>query len=136
MSRLIYLDNAATSFPKPKNVTNAVSDSFMMCGNPGRSGHGLSLYSARAVYNCREAICSFFNFNFPENIVFTYNTTYALNLAIKGLAENEGEIVISNLEHNSVYRPVYDLTLSGKGISFKTFDATGDDEMIIRTFEN
>ena len=136
MSRLIYLDNAATSYPKPKNVTKAVFDSFMLCGNPGRSGHELSLYSARAVYDCREAICSFFGFGFPENIVFTYNTTYALNLAIKGLSENEGEVVISNLEHNSVYRPVYDLTLSGRGITFKTFDATGDDETIIRNFES
>jgi selenocysteine lyase/cysteine desulfurase len=136
MSALIYLDNAATSFPKPKSVTKAVFDSFMMCGNPGRSGHELSLYSARAVYSCREAICSFFNFNFPENIVFTYNTTYALNLAIKGLAEETGEIVISNLEHNSVYRPVYDLGLSGKGITFKTFDATGDDDTVIKNFEN
>ena len=87
MKRLIYLDNAATSFPKPKNVLNSVNESFLMCGNPGRSSHEMSLYSMRAVHSCREAICSFFNFGFPERVVFTYNTTYALNFAIKGLME-------------------------------------------------
>ena len=136
MSRLIYLDNAATSFPKPKNVINAVNDSFFRCGNPGRSGHELSLYSMKAVYSCREAICSFFNFNHPENVIFTYNTTYALNLAIKGLAENEGEIVISNLEHNSVIRPVTELERKNNDITVKVFDALCDDETVISNFEN
>lgn len=136
MSRLIYLDNAATSYPKPKNVIRAVNDCLLKCGNPGRSGHELSLYSARAVYNCREAICSFLNFNHPENVVFTYNTTYALNMAIKGLMDDGGEIVISNLEHNSVLRPVSDLSHSGRDISFKVFDALGCDDEVITNFEN
>lgn len=136
MSRIIYLDNAATSWPKPKNVINAVKDSFIMCGNPGRSGHELSLYSAKAVYVCREAICSFFNFSNPENVIFTYNTTYALNLAIKGLMENDGEIVISNLEHNSVIRPVMELKKQNPGISVIFFDALCDDECIISNFKN
>lgn len=130
MNRLIYLDNAATSFPKPKNVVNAINSSLFHCGNPGRSGHELSLYSARAVYSCREAICSFFNFNHPENVVFTYNTTYALNMAIKGLINDGDEIVISNLEHNSVLRPIAELEKSGRGISYKIFDALGNDDVI------
>lgn len=128
---LIYLDNAATSYPKPKNVINAVSDALLKCGNPGRSGHGLSLYSAKAVYSCREAICSFLNFSHPENIVFTYNTTYALNMAIKGLCEADGEIVISNLEHNSVVRPVADT-----GRVCRIFDALGSDDEVISSFES
>lgn len=136
MSRIIYLDNAATSWPKPKNVLNAVNESILRCGNPGRSGHELSLYSMKAVYSCREAICSFFNFNHPENVVFTYNTTYALNLAIKGLMDDEGEIVISNLEHNSVIRPVTELERQNKGISVKIFDALCEDKDAISNFEN
>ena len=135
MNPLIYLDNAATSFPKPSSVIRAVNDALMMCGNPGRSGHALSMYSARAVYSCREAICSFFSFSLPENIVFTYNTTYALNLAIKGLAEDNDRIIISNLEHNSVYRPVYELSCCGRGITFDIFDALGDDDTVISNFE-
>lgn len=136
MSRIIYLDNAATSWPKPKNVISAVRDSFIMCGNPGRSGHELSLYSAKAIYSCREAICSFFNFNHPENVIFTYNTTYALNLAIKGLMDDEGEIVISNLEHNSVIRPVKELEKQNNAVSVKIFDALCDDEFVISNFES
>ncbi len=128
---LIYLDNAATSYPKPKNVISAVSDALLKCGNPGRSGHELSLYSAKTVYSCREAICSFFGFNHPENIVFTYNTTYALNMAIKGLCENDGEIIISNLEHNSVVRPVADT-----GNIYRVFDALGSDNEVISAFES
>ncbi len=135
MDRLIYLDNAATSFPKPKNVIKAVSDSLLKCGNPGRSGHSLSLYSAKAVFDCRQAICSFFNFSHPENVVFTYNTTYALNMAIKGLAKDDGEIIISNLEHNSVYRPVFNLTKKSSGISMSIFDALGDDNTVINNLE-
>ena len=135
MSRLIYLDNAATSFPKPKNVIKAVNECLVRCGNPGRSGHELSLYSAKAVYSCREAICSFLNFSLPERIVFTYNTTYALNLAIKGLMDKEGEIVISNLEHNSVLRPVSQLSRENAAITFKVFDAFGNDEDVISNFE-
>lgn len=136
MSRLIYLDNAATSFPKPKTVIKAVNDSLLRCGNPGRSGHELSLYSAKAVYNCREAISSFFNFNRPENVVFTYNTTYALNMAIKGLVDEGDEIVVSNFEHNSVLRPVFELAKEQREITFKIFDASGNDEDIILNFEN
>ncbi len=126
---IIYLDNAATSFPKPQNVTRAVADSLMMCGNPGRSGHELSLYSAKAVYSCREAICNFFSFNHPENVVFTYNTTYALNLAINGLYRG-GKIIISNLEHNSVVRPVAKICKK-----YHIFDALGDEDEVIRSFE-
>lgn len=133
--RLVYLDNAATSFPKPKNVINAVNDSLFRCGNPGRSGHELSIYSAREVYSCREVICRFFNFNHPENVVFTYNTTYALNMAIKGLCKDNCEIIVSNLEHNSVLRPVSHLALEKQNVSIKFFDALGTDDEIIENIQ-
>ena len=136
MKSIIYLDNAATSWPKPKSVINAVNESLGRCGNPGRSGHELSLYSMKAVYSCREVICSFFGFNYPENVIFTYNTTYALNLAIKGLMDDEGEIVISNLEHNSVIRPVKEWERQNNAVSVKIFDALCDDELVISNFES
>ena len=133
MNSVIYLDNAATSYPKPQNVIRAVTDSLFRCGNPGRSSHSLSLYSARAVFDCREAICSYFNFNHPENVVFTYNTTYALNMAIKGLI-TEGEIVVSNYEHNSVLRPAGQLAREREDVSLSVFDIGKDDEETVRNF--
>ena len=136
MKRIIYFDNGATSFPKPKSVINAVNDSLFKCGNPGRSSHALSLYAAEAVFNCRQAICTFFNFPYPENVVFTHNTTYALNLAIKGLCKQDSEILISNLEHNSVLRPVHALSLDKvTGITYKIFDALCDDNHIIENIK-
>lgn len=137
MKKLVYFDNAATTFPKPNGVFRAVNDSLSFCGNPGRGGHTLSLYSAKKVYACRERICSLFNFDTPENVVFTYNTTYALNMAIKGLFSGCGEIVISNLEHNSALRPVFALQRENKDVTCKTFDALlGDDEAVVKSFES
>lgn len=134
MRNLVYLDNAATSFPKPKSVVLAVSDSLNMCANPGRAGHPPSMYSLRAVFSCRELICSFFNFKHPENVVFTYNTTYALNMAINSFALKNSEIVISNLEHNSVLRPVYARTASEDMCTLKVFDASGSDDDTVKSF--
>ena len=133
MNPIIYLDNAATSYPKPPNVIRAVTDSLFRCGNPGRSSHSLSLYSARAVFDCREAICAFFNFNRPENVVFTYNTTYALNMAIKGLI-TKGEIVVSNYEHNSVLRPAGELAKERCGVSLSVFNIGKNDEETVANF--
>lgn len=137
MNDIVYLDNAATTFPKPLNVSACLCNCCDKYANPGRSSHVLSVNSAKAVYSCREIICSLFHFQHPENVVFTYNTTYALNLAIFGLCPKEGEILISNLEHNSVFRPVHALSQnSGGKISYKVFDALSDDESILSDFEN
>ena len=136
MKNLIYFDNAATSFPKPQNVVFAVSDSINKCGNPGRGGHEASMYSLSMVHSCREEICSFFNFNHPENVVFTYNTTYALNMAINSFAKKDTEILISNFEHNSVLRPVYARTLDENRCKMKIFDASQDDTTTLENFKN
>ena len=129
MTSLIYLDNAATTFPKPKNVAAVLNGCLESCGNPGRSSHSLSQNSSRLIYSCREIICSLFNYQSPENVVFTYNTTYALNMAINGLCPKEGNIIISNMEHNSVLRPVHELCKkSGGKLTYSVFDATGSDE--------
>jgi len=107
---LIYLDNAATTFPKPPSVYEAV----LRCmkeygGNPGRSGHRLSMKAAEAVYDCRAELASLFGSRHPTNVVFTTNATASLNTAIQSLLGTLGErrhILLSDIEHNSVLRPI------------------------------
>ncbi len=105
-NRIIYFDNAATTFPKPQSVLDAARDcAENFCGNAGRGSHPLALKSAEAVYSAREALASFFSAS-PENVIFTLNTTQSLNLAIKGAMPRGGHILISDMEHNSVLRPI------------------------------
>lgn len=105
---MIYLDNAATSFPKPPEVIKAVDLSMKLYGaNPGRSGHKMSVDAAFQVYKCREVLDSFFNGYGAEYVSFFPNCTYALNTAIKGIVKKGEHIIISSLEHNSVLRPVH-----------------------------
>lgn len=121
---MIYLDNAATSYPKPECVINAVEDCMRRCGgNPGRGAHPLAMAAAECVYDCREKLAEFFSAPDPSNVIMQPNTTYALNLAIKGLlpplGNNRGEsrerihIIISDIEHNSVLRPIERLRRDG-----------------------
>ena len=118
----IYLDNAATTFPKPRAVTDEVLRCVKhYCGNPGRSSHPLALAASNKVYECREQICKLFSTDAPENIVFTQNATYALNMAIKGLLHRGDHVLISDMEHNAVYRPVFRLADSGH-ITYDIFD--------------
>lgn len=106
---MIYLDNAATSFPKPQKVYKEVARCIEeYCGNPGRSGHYMSQKAAQTVYGCRNALAKLFSLDEVENVVFTLNTTYALNMIIKGLLTPKDHVIISNIEHNSVYRPIVD----------------------------
>lgn len=115
---MIYFDNAATSFPKPECVLEAVCRSFTeFGGNPGRSSHKLSMDSALAIYSARMSAADFFGAK-PENVVFTYNATYALNTAIKASYIYGTHILISDSEHNSVLRPVVAIT----GDSFATYN--------------
>jgi cysteine desulfurase family protein len=132
---MIYFDNAATTFPKPASVLKEM----LRCmreygGNPGRSGHRLSLAAAEAVFNVREALADFFGIKKPENIIFTSNCTAALNLAISGVAKRGDHFLISDLEHNSVFRTVANLCRE-RGMSFDTFHALADDEMILSEIE-
>ncbi len=138
-NNIIYFDNAATGYPKPYRVKKAVYHAFdEYGGNPGRSGHILSTEASKAVYGCREEVCELLNFNYPERVVFTLNATHALNIAIKGLAEKGSHIIISNLEHNSVYRPVYSLCSKAENeMTFSIFDATGkSDDSVLSKFES
>lgn len=104
---MIYLDNAATTFPKPEAVYDAVMDCMKnYCANPGISGHKLAMKSAREIYDARENIAKLFNIDNPMNIVFTNNATDSLNLAIKGIVNSGDHIITTSMEHNSVIRPI------------------------------
>ena len=121
---MIYLDNAATTFPKPECVFRDLSFCLKYsCGNPGRSSHKLSLKASEEVYETRESVADFFNFPYPEHVVFTYNATYALNIAIKSFIREKCHIITSDYEHNSVIRPLE--TLKRRiGIEYSTIDTS------------
>lgn len=112
---MIYLDNAATTFPKPHTVYNEVYRCMTRyCGNPGRGAHKLSLLCAKKIFECRSEISDFVGAPSPENVFFCQNTTMAINSAIKGILHNGDHVLISDLEHNSVFRPVFRLAQEGK----------------------
>lgn len=122
MSDVIYFDNAATTFPKPESVIMSTVDCMAnYCGNPGRGSHPLALRSAERVFEAREAVSELFGAS-PENVIFTLNTTYALNMAIKGVMSGGGHMLISSMEHNSVLRPVARLARDDK-IRYDIFKA-------------
>ncbi len=122
-ARLIYLDNAATSYPKPPAVVERVATSMTeRGGNPGRGSHALALAAAEEIYACRALAADFFGISaHPECVIFTLNTTHALNLAIKGMLGEGDHAICSDMEHNSVLRPLYRLQTDGR-ITFDVFD--------------
>lgn len=114
VSEVIYMDNAATSWPKPPQVIEAMADFLERAGgNPGRSGHRLSIEAGRVVYDTREAVAELFNVADPMRVIFTPNATYALNIAIRGLLRPGDSVVTSSIEHNSVMRPLRALEREG-----------------------
>ena len=134
---MLYFDNAATSFPKPLAVKKAVENSFFCFGaNPGRSGHRMGMETAKAVFECREKAADFFGLPETENLVFTKNCTEALNIVIMSIASGGGHFIISDLEHNSVLRPLFELENRGT-ICFsvaETFEC--EPEKTVRSYEN
>ncbi len=105
---MIYFDNAATSFPKPRCVIREVNQCITKYGgNPGRSSHKMSLAAADKIFETREIISAFIGNKKSENVIFTPNATFALNLVIKGLIDKKSHCIISDTEHNSVLRPLY-----------------------------
>ncbi len=123
---MIYLDIAATSYPKPESVKKEIVRCLdIFGGNPGRSSHRLAMLSSEKVYECRSKLRDFFNAQSPEDVVFTYNATYALNMAIKTEYREKSHILISDMEHNSVYRPIYNLQKEEK-CEFDVFSTDGD----------
>lgn len=104
---MIYLDNAATSYPKPEKVYAEMDRCLReYCANPGRGGHSMSIASGRAVLEARERISTFFNISDPLQLCFTKNATESLNIAIKGILKKGDHVITSCMEHNSVMRPL------------------------------
>ena len=106
---MIYLDNAATTLKKPDCVVAAVTNALCNMGNSSRGTHDSSLKSARAVFSARLSLAKLFNAPGPEQVVFTQNSTEALNIAISGLFIKGDHVITTDLEHNSVLRPLYRL---------------------------
>lgn len=111
---MIYLDNAATSWPKPPGVAEAIAAALTDAGgNPGRAGHRLSLASGRIMYDVREALADFFGAPDPLRVIFTQNATHALNQALHGLLRPGARVVCTSMEHNGVMRPLRHLQRMG-----------------------
>lgn len=133
---MIYLDNAATTYPKPQNVSLAINNAIKKFGaNPGRSGHKMSIASAIELYECRKDISTFFNASGPECVIFTLNCTHAINIVIKGLLKPGDHVVISCLEHNAITRPLK--ALETQGITFTEAKVyPGNNELTLESFRN
>src|SRR5213592_916027 len=113
--RMVYLDNAATSFPKPEEVYRAL-DRFARTdlANPGRAGHKMALAAERALDDSRHELNQLFHGEAPERFVFTLNCTDALNMAFKGILAEGDHVITTDLEHNSVSRPLRKMELAGR----------------------
>lgn len=129
---MIYLDNAATTYPKPASVVKTLSGAMRLYGaNPGRSGHSMSVKTAEKIFTVRKSLAEMFEAGGPENVCFTLNCSYALNMAIKGIVKKGDHVLTTDLEHNAVMRPLY--TLKDRGyITYDTVSTFGntDDEII------
>lgn len=124
---MIYLDNAATTMQKPPQVIQAVVDAMQTLGNASRGAHSGALQADRVIWNARCKVAALFGFSHPERVVFTANATEALNIAINGLFQPGDHGITSDLEHNSVLRPLYRLEDQGViSLDFLPTDALGN----------
>jgi cysteine desulfurase family protein len=124
----IYFDNAATSYPKAPNVSQAVCNYIDKIGVNALRGTYQSSYSAgKTIFETRELLCDLFNYHNPLNAVFTYNITHSINIILKGLIKPGDHIIVSSMEHNAVMRPLFSLIAQG-GVEFDRIkcDITGE----------
>ncbi|MFS8639409.1 MAG: aminotransferase class V-fold PLP-dependent enzyme [Symbiobacteriaceae bacterium] len=125
-TELIYLDNAATSWPKPAAVARAMAECLEKeAGNPGRSGHRLSLAASRRVWAVRQAVAELFGAPDPLRVIFTPNATFAINLALGGLLSPGDRVVCTGMEHNAVIRPLRELEELGIEVAIAPCDPDG-----------
>lgn len=124
---MTYLDNAATSFPKPLSVVEEMRRCMLEYGgNPGRGAHALSLAAAGKIFECREELCALFGAADTDRVFFTPNTTFGINTVLKGLLKKGDHVLISDMEHNAVWRPIFRLAELGviEYDVFKTYAAS------------
>lgn len=122
---MIYFDNAATTMRKPEQVVEAVTKAMCSFGNAGRGVHEATLNANRLLYDTRQKLADFFGGENPEQIVFTNNSTESLNLAIKGILEKGDHVITTQLEHNSVLRPLYEMEQRGVELTILPCDKKG-----------
>ena len=123
---MIYLDNAATTRQKPQQVIDAVVQAMTTMGNAARGAHGSSLEASRKVYDTRCKLAKLFGCERPDHVIFTCNSTEALNIAISGILNPGDHVITTVMEHNSVLRPLYRLESEGKvALSFVSADKQG-----------
>lgn len=134
---MIYLDNSATTYPKPPEVIYAVNRAMREYSfNPGRGGYRKSILTSEKAYEARSTANDFFGAAGEENVIFTSGCTEALNIVIKGVLRNGDHIVISSFEHNAVARPLEKLRKNGL-ISYSVADVIlGDDDATLNNFRN
>lgn len=138
MSEFIYLDNGATSFPKPEEVYTTMDTFYRNYGvNPGRSGYELAVEAGAVVDDTRKLLAEFFNGTDPSHLCYSYNSTDALNLVIFGMLQPGDHAISTTLEHNSVLRPLYHLSQDGVEVDYVPFNSAGfvDPEEILKKFK-
>ena len=123
---MIYLDNAATTLHKPPEVAEAVKNAILTAGNASRGAHGVSLAASRMVFDTRARLAKLFGCPRADHVVFTANSTEALNIALYGLISAGNHVISTDLEHNSVLRPLYDLQTRGAAVDFVPADKKGN----------
>ncbi len=134
---MIYFDNGASSHPKPQRVIKAVGEWLRKNGaNPGRSGHKLSMEAAEVIYDTRLAIGRLFGVEKAENVVLVPNATYALNTVLLGLFEKGDHIITTDLEHNSVLRPLWHLENCGVEVTVVPADFADDTGFVERVMRS
>ncbi len=116
---MIYMDNGATSYPKPPEVIETMIDVMAnYCANPGRAGHFMAARTAQEIYKSRLAVARLFNIKDPARLVFTKNCTESINVALKGILKEGDHVITSSMEHNSVVRPLMELRQKGVSATF------------------
>ncbi|MCR1934946.1 aminotransferase class V-fold PLP-dependent enzyme [Clostridium tepidum] len=132
----IYLDNAATTYPKPETVYSSILNYMKNVGaSPGRGGYENALTGDRMVYKCRQSLINLFNFNKIENVVFTSNITTSLNILIKSIVKDGWHVITSSMDHNSVIRPLVSLQKSNK-IELDILNCSEEGLINIEDFKN
>lgn len=125
-NRPIYLDNAASSCPKPPGVMDAVDQCLRdWCANPGRGAHRIAVKAARVIHGTRQKAAKLFNVADSTNIIFTQNATDALNMGMRGLLSPGDHVVSTMVEHNAVSRPLKVFTHEGVAVTLVSADSTG-----------